>query len=399
MKKTEKKKVLILGASFSYVGSIKAAREMGNLVLVADRNPQAVGFQYADIPLHVDITDIDGCIKAGREHAIDAVVAVNDFGVLTAARVSEALGIPGLPVDVAVIASDKYLMRQAWEKAGVPSIPFVKVTSVKELKKAVQEIGLPAIIKPCDSRGGGCRGVQLIDEATELQEVFDYADSFYQDQCLVVEKFVTGLEHSVEVIVYDGQSHIIAISDKVKSPLPYRVDDTILYPTVETGERLKMLEDAVARSISAIGMKEGIAHVELSMTDDGPVLFEIGARCGGGAPDPLVPFLSGVEEFKEAVRIALGEKPVNFKPLYSRGCVIKFAYPTPGIVQRVSGVENVKNLPGVLSFGVFVKKGDRVGPLKTCSDRAAMVIAGKETREDALNLANHVIDTLCIETV
>jgi biotin carboxylase len=241
--------------------------------------------------------------------------------------------------------------------------------------------------------------VQLIGENTDMKRVYDYSNGFYKDNSLLVEKFVTGLEHSVEVIVYNGKSHIIAISDKVKSPLPYRVDDTILYPTLETGQRLTQLKDAVSRSIASIGITEGIAHVELSITEDGPVLFEIGARCGGGAPAPLVPFLSGVEEFKEAVRIALGQPPQQLTPLYTKGAVIKFFYPKPGIVTQINGIEKVKNLPGVLSFGIFVKKGDRVMPLKTCGDRAGMVITGKETRNEALELANHVIDTVAIETV
>lgn len=389
---------MILGGSFSYIGAILAAKEMGCETLVVDRNPRAEGFPYADIALPVDITDVEGCIKTGKEYHIDAVVAVNDFGVLPAARVSDALGLPGVPLEVAEIASSKYLMRKVWEQKGVPSVAYRKVADYESLKNAAAELGFPLIIKPCNSRGGGSRGVQAIDENTDLEKVFQFAN-VYNDNCLVVEEFVTGLEHSVEAIVFNGQSHIIAISDKVKSPLPYRVDDTILYPTVEEGERLEMLEDAVQRSIESIGMTEGIAHVELSITDSGPVLFEIGARCGGGAPAPLVPFLSGVEQFKEAVRIALGERPQQLEPLYTKGAVIKFFYPAPGIVKRVIGIEKVENLPGILSFGIFVKEGDRVNSLRTCGDRAGMVITGKDTREEALELANYVVDTVKIETV
>lgn len=393
-----KKRVLVLGASFSYIDSIRAAKDMGCEVIVTDRNAKAPGLAFADIPLDVDITDIDGCLKAAREYSIDGIVAVNDFGVPTASRVAFELGLPGLPWEVAEIATSKYLMRKVWEEKGVPSVRYRKTEGFAEFEQAVSELGFPLIVKPCDSRGGGCRGIRQIDENSDLKEAYAFATSFYQDESLLVEEFVTGLEHSLEVIVYEGRSHIIAVSDKVKSPLPYRVDDTILYPSIEPEENMAAIQDAVERSVSSIGMTEGMAHVELSMTERGPVLFELGARCGGGAPAPLVPYLTGVDEFKEAVRIALGEKPVHLKPLYRKGCVIKFFYPRPGVVTAIHGADLVKNMEGILAFTLFVDVGDAVRPLRVCGDRAGMVITGAENRERALELAEKVIATVGIET-
>jgi biotin carboxylase len=391
------KKILILGASFSYLGCIKAAKEMGCKVLVADRDPNALGLRYADIPLHAGITNIEKCIQLARQHRIDGVVAVNDFGVMTAARISEELNIPGLPPEVAKIATNKYLMRKVWDEQHIPSVPFARVMNYTEYREAIERLSFPLILKPCISFGG-CRGVIHIDDNSEIDKAYAFATRFYDDQSLIVERFVSGLEHSVEAIVHEGECYVIAISDNVKSPLPYRVNDTILYPTVETNGRQKSIEQAVVDAIKAIGMEEGIAHVELSMTDQGPVLFELGARCGGGAPAPLVPYLCGVEEFKEAVRIALGEQPRNLFPLYTKACVIKFFYPEPGIVKRITGVQLAESLPGVLCLGLFVSEGSRVRPLRTCADRAGMVIAGAESRKEALKRAEEAVNTVTIET-
>ncbi|MBU1097722.1 MAG: ATP-grasp domain-containing protein [Bacteroidetes bacterium] len=392
------KKLLILGASFSYIGSIIAAKEMGLKVLVTDRNPKAPGLKYADLPLSIDIIDIEGCLEAAKKYNIDGIIAVNDFGVMTAAHVAEAMQLPGIPVDIAKICTNKYLMRKTWESAGLPSIKFRRVSNLEEAQAAVNDLGFPLIIKPCDSRGGGSRGVQYIDENSDLDSVFSFANGFYKDNDLIIEEFVTGLEHSSEVIITEGKPHIIAISDKVKSTLPFRVDDTILYPTIETGKRLEQIEWAIKESIKAIGIRDGVAHVELSMTDSGPVLFEIGARCGGGAPAPLVPYLTGVQQFQEAARIAVGEKPIFTKPLYNKGCVIKFYYPEPGIVREISGIEQVEGVKGVLSFALFAEIGSLIKSLRTCSDRAGMVITGAETREEALSIANEIINLVEIKT-
>lgn len=391
-------RVLILGGGFSYIGCIQAAAEMGCEVLVADRNDLSPGLQYAHIPLHLDITDIQGCLEAAETHHIDGVVAVNDFGVMTASIIADELGLPGLPVDIAEIVTDKYLMREAWRKSGLSCIEYIKTHSYEEFLAAVHSLSFPLIVKPCDSRGGGCRGICTIDGSSDLEQAYRFANGFYGDDHLIVERFVEGLEHSVEAIVHDAHTHIIAVSDKQKCPLPYRVDETVIYPTVESGKRLEWLHEAVEKAVSAIGMREGIVHVELSITDAGPVLFEIGARCGGGAPAPLVPFLCGVEEFKEAVRIALGERPRDLAPRFMRGCAIRFLCPRPGKVTRITGAETASALPGVLSFGLFIKEGDHVQPLHTCADRAGMVITGGRTRDEALDRAEHVVNSIRIET-
>ncbi len=380
------------------MGCIKAAKEMGCHTIVTDRNPKAPGLAYADIPMHCDITDVDGCRRIAEQYAIDGIVAVNDYGVMTAASVSESLGLSGLPVPVARIATDKYLMRKAWERYGAPTVQYMRVNDFEEFKTAIGRLSFPSIVKPCNSQGGGSRGVMHLDENTDLHEAYRFATGYYDDPSLIVEKFVVGLEHSVEAIVWNGKSHVIAISDKIKSPLPFRVDDTILYPTVENGQRLEWIIEAVQKAVSAIGMVDGMAHVELCITDNGPVLFELGARCGGGAPAPLVPYLCGVDEFKEAVRIAFGQKPHQLSPQFMKGCAAKFFYPKPGIVTHIKGIDKIENIPGILSFGIFVKEGDAVRTLKTCSDRAGMVITGGETRQIAHDLANFVLDSVTIET-
>jgi biotin carboxylase len=368
---TKAKTLMLLGGSVLCIRYIQAAQEMGLKVLAVDKNAQAPALPHADFSEPADIMDPQACLDAARCHGIDGVVAINDFGVVSAAKVAQELGLTGLSLDVAEIATSKCLMRETWRKAGAPTIDFRRVHSPGELKSAVSEMGLPAIIKPCNSSGGGSRGVMLLDHSSDLDEAYRYTNSFYQDDDILLEEYAEGLEHSVEAIIYQGKAHIIAVSDKVKSPLPYRVDDIILYPTVEKGQRMQWLREAVQQAVEAIGMQEGIAHVELTITDRGPVLFEIGARCGGGAPDPLVPYLSGVEEFKEAVRLALGERPQHLEPQHDRGCVIRFFYPKPGRITRIQGLEEAQKLPGVLSLLMFAGPGDEVKPLRTCGDRRA----------------------------
>lgn len=393
------RRVMILGASRYYIRSILAAREMGCEVLAIDRNPEAEGFRCAHFHEAVDITDIEGAIRTARSYAIDGVVAVNDFGVRTAAAVAQELGLAGISREVAEYATSKAWMRRKWAEQGVPSASFRVITTLEEAEAAVEELATwPLVLKPADSRGGGSRGVSKIDSRDELKRALDFAQSFYEDKAVVIEEFIEGIEHSIETITYEGETHVLAVSDKVKTPPPFRVDKSVIYPTILTGERLERIRDVSTRAVRALGIEVGAAHIEMCTTESGPRLFELGARCGGGGtPDPIVPFVSGVEMFREVVRIALGERPHRLTPLYTKGCVYRFITPTPGTIKRISGLEEVKAWKNILDCELLLGAGDTVRKVEMGGDRAGFIIAGGETRQEAIELADRAEDHIHFE--
>jgi biotin carboxylase len=382
--------VMILGASRYGVRSILAAREIGCEVLATDKNPEADGFRYADRFEVVDISDIEGSIRAAKKHDISGVIAVNDFGVKTAAAIAQELGLVGISSEVAQQVTSKAWMRRLWEAAGVPSARFRVVQTLDQARVAVEELNSwPLVLKPVDSRGGGSRGVSKIDSKDELERALRFAQGFYEDKSVIIEEFLEGIEHSVETMTYGSETVVIAVSDKVKTPPPYRVDKSVIYPTIVEGPELQEIHDVAKAAVRAMGITVGAAHVEMCTTRDGPRMFELGARCGGGGtPDPIVPFATGVEMFKETVRIALGEKPCRLIPLYSKGCVYRFLTPQPGIVSKIHGLEEVRGWKNILDCDVLVKEGSEVRLVETGVDRTGFIIAGGETREEAIALAD-----------
>ena len=394
-----RKRVMILGASRYYVRSIIAAQELGCEVLVTDKNPGAEGFQYADRYEVMDISDIEGSLSVAQKHTINGVVAVNDFGVRTAAAIAEQMNLISITPKVAELVTNKASMRKKWQEAGFPFVKFRVVKSIEEARMAIKELDKwPLIIKPADSRGGGSRGVSIIQNGEELKPALKFAQSFYDDRSVVIEEFFEGIEHSVETITYEGKTYILAISDKEKTLPPYRVDKSVIYPTVFTGSELHEIQELGRQAVQAMGIDVGAAHIEMCSTEKGPRLFEIGARCGGGGtPDPIVPFVTGIEMFKEVVRIALGEMPQRLTPVYTKACVYRFLTPEQGIVRKVSGVEDVKTWKDVLDCEVLVNEGDEVRPVKTGLDRAGFVIIGGETRKEAIEIADKAEKTIKFE--
>ncbi len=384
-----KKRVVLLGASRYYTSSIGVARAAGYHVIALDRNADAPGLAAADEGVVCDIVDGRAVLEVARGVGAEGIVPLNDYGVPTAAHVAARLGLPGIGEEAAFLATDKWAMRRRWMEAGVPCPPMALARTPEEFDAAAETVGLPCILKPAHGIGGGSRGVIVVRSAGELPAAIAFSQSFYDDPETLVEAFVDAeVEHSAEVLIVDGSPHVIAIADKVKTPLPYRVNKTVLYPSRLPPERRELLRRTIADAVRSLGLTTGAAHVELASTADGPLLFELGARCGGGGtPEPVVRYATGVDEVVEVVRILVGDTPANLRPTLERGCAYHFLTPAPGVVRAVHGLAEARSRRGVLDAEVFIGPGGTIPEVRTGPNRAGFVIAGAATREGALRVA------------
>lgn len=379
------KRVLILGASRYYSASIAAAKRAGYEVVAVDRAPNSPGFAIADASAVIDIIDVEGIAQYAREQHIDGIVPLNDYGVPTAAAVAERLGLPGISPAVAERATRKSSMRDCWIAAGVPCPRVELALGAADIPAAVERVGYPCILKPAHGIGGASRGVVVVNSCVELTSAIAFATSFYADEATLVESFIDArIEHSAEVLIVDGEPEVLVVADKIKSPLPYRVDQSVLYPTVLSGADYERVASTVRDAVRAIGIPLGAAHVELATTANGCVLFELGARPGGGGtPEPIVRWVTGRDYLADVVRCYVGDAPALNEGRAMRGATYHFLMPTPGVVDRIDGLDAVRARPDVLDADVLVAAGSTIAPVRVGTDRAGFVITGADTREQA----------------
>ncbi len=385
-----KKKVLILGGSRYYIKSIQAAKNEGYQTLVIDKNPWSPGFEYADEYEVIDICDHKTALEYSRKKNIDGIAAINDYGVYTAAYVAAYMNLPGIDLSIAETAINKAELRKKWEEKGQPNPRFEIVTSLKQCKYACKTIGFPVIFKPSVSTGGGSRGVIYIDDYDNIEAGYRFSTSFYEDKTILVEEFLDGVEHSAEVLFYRGKGYLLAVSDKIKTPLPARVDKNVIYPTKFSGEQRKRLEKTIIEAVESLGMENGCGHVECCTLPSGEIkLFELGARPGGGGtPDPIVTFLTGVNEFKQYLKICVGDEPDTLSPIFEKGCNYHFIMPRPGKIKSINGFNDILEWENILDANLFIKKGDIIKDVKIGPDRSGFIIAGGDSREEAISLAD-----------
>jgi biotin carboxylase len=379
------KRILILGGGRYNVPSIRAAREAGFVTVVADKNPDAPGLTVADYPLAIDLSDCESLTHAVEDNGgVDGVVAMAEVGVRAAANISTRLGLPSISQETAANATSKAAMRRLWQTIGKYSLDFEVVSELTGARAAAERLGrFPLIFKP-DRSFGGSRGVTRVDRVEDVANAFHAAQSGgLADSDVVIEHCVEGSEHSAEVLIWGGKTSVLCIGQKIKSLPPYRVDVSVQYPAQLTAAQEASVADMCRHAVSSLGLTQGVAHVEFGFTSDGPVLFELGARCGGGHTPQIAHHVSRVNEFVEACRMACGLPPDQFEPSRRSGADYRFLVFAPGVVNRVTIPEALMTDKRILDVGVTVKSGDEIRELRSTSERAGFLVATGEALQEA----------------
>jgi len=388
---------MIVGAGPFQVPGIRKAQEVGYRVLANDANPDAPGLKVADYGYHLDLKDIEGCIRIARQHAVVGVLTVAaDAAIPTVAAVSAALHLPGVSLAAAQVAVDKSRMRECFDQFGVPSASWRKCGSLVEAEETASKLGWPVVLKPPDNAGS--RGVSLAQHLEDVAPAYHRALEQSRSGAVMVEEFMPGVEISCEAFVYRGEVFILSLSDKIRTHPPYLLDTTVLFPSNQPRTIQERACEVARMAIRATGIDAATVHMELMVTDSDVKVVELAARGAGFRVfTDMVPWVTGVDTLEQLIKLSVGKEP-DFTVTQSRAAILRFPEAESGVVTSVSGVEIARHLPGIFDLEIYVKPGDVVRPLTSGSDRVGHIIAMAGTRADALAITRQAEQSICIRT-
>ena len=395
------KKLLVLAAGLLQIPIIRRAREMGYYVIAADGDPQAPGLRFADKPVVEDICSEELMLALARQEGIDGVIhPCSEVSMNVMGRINDELGLHGISRETALRATNKHLMRNAFERFGAPSPKSFCTDNAEEGFSLFRSIGGRAILKP--SRNSGSRGVEEIEPGIGWEEflpLFERSKSESRDRSVMVEEFIDGPEFSVEIIIWHGAINVLQVTDKKTTEAPYFVELGHSQPSMFPADIVTAVKDAAVSGVRALGLKDCAAHAELKYWNGKPYLMEIGARLGGDFISTVLTRLStGVDMVAAAIDVAMGVSPCLEPVTEPSGVAIRYFTPSPG---RVVSIENagVLERPDVYDAKIYVKPGDLVRELKSSLDRSGHLIVTAPTPLEAVELAESLINQVSINTV
>jgi biotin carboxylase len=386
-------KLLIIGAGILQLPAIQKAKEMGLEVAVVDLNPLAPGIPYSDHYFEISTVDEEEIVKAAKNYKPDGVMSLaTDMPMRSVAAVAAALNLPSISYEVALKATDKISMIECFRAHGVPHPWFRVFSEFDQLKDELQTLAVPFIMKPSDSSGS--RGVILVEDKRNAEDSFFYSKSFSRAGYVLVEEYMQGPEISVETLTINGETSVIAITDKLTSGPPYYVEMGHSQPAQYSSEMLEKIKEVTVFAVESIGIDNSPAHVEMIITENGPKLVELGARLGGDCiTSHLVPLSTGVDMIKACVELSLGLVP-DIRQHYNKGAAIRYLDSKEGLFNGIRGIEMAEKEAGIRKIEIVKNIGDRIGEIHGSGDRVGYIIAQSDTAQGAISVCNECLKML-----
>lgn len=396
------KKIMVLAAGLLQIDVIEKAKSMGYYVLAVDGNPKAPGFNVADKAICADIVNEEAMLKIARDEHVDGVIhPCSEVSMAVMGRINDELGLSGISREQAICATNKHLMRKAFEKGNAPSPKSILAQDAEDAWSRLQnEFDTDAILKP--SRNSGSRGIAKVSrnmDKGDFIRAYDEALSESRDHSVLIEQFIEGPEFSIEMIVWQGDIHVLTVTDKKTTGAPHFVELGHNQPSCFSATDVETLKAAAVAGVRALGVNNCACHAEAKLMNGKAYLMEVGARLGGDFISTELTHLStGIDMVAAAIDVALGVEPDLSAKEEPKGVCIRYFCPKPGKLVSISNTE-VLNNPHVYLWEIYPKEGDVIPAVTSSLCRSGHVIVTEKTPQKAIELAERLIESVKFETV
>ncbi|MDD2886346.1 MAG: acetyl-CoA carboxylase biotin carboxylase subunit [Aliarcobacter sp.] len=232
----------------------------------------------------------------------------------------------GPSVEVMEKMADKSKAKEEMIRAGVPVVPGSKgsVHSVTEGKKLALEIGYPIMAKA--AAGGGGRGMRLIHDESEFEQLFMAASSealaAFGDGTMYLERFINNPRHIEVQVVGDSHGNAIHIGERDCS-LQRRHQKVIEEsPAILLNDETRAKLHEVAVKATKYLKYEGAGTFEFLADDKQNIYFmEMNTRLQ--VEHPVSEMVSGIDIVELMIKVAEGEKVPSQESIKFRGHAIE----------------------------------------------------------------------------
>ena len=327
-KRADIKTIMIIGAGpivigqaceFDYSGAqaCKALREEGYRVVLVNSNPATIMTDpdMADATYIEPITPefVEQIIikekpdailpTMGGQTALNIAMALEENGALERHNV-ELIGANAESIDK---AEDRQKFKEAMEKIGLENPISRLVTNLEEAAEAMDEIGLPMIIRPSFTLGGAGGGVAY--NRTEYDHIVATGLAASPVNSVLVEESIIGWkEYEMEVVRDKADNCIIICSIENIDPMGIHTGDSItVAPALTlTDKEYQILRNASIAVLREIGVDTGGSNVQFAINpEDGRlVIIEMNPRVSRSSA--LASKATGFPIAKIAAKLAVG---------------------------------------------------------------------------------------------
>ena len=327
-KRTDIQSILIIGAGpiiigqaceFDYSGAqaCKALREEGYRVILVNSNPATIMTdpEMADATYIEPITPqvVKQILKKEKPDAIlptmGGQTALNTALALAEDGTLDKMGIEliGANQEAIAKAEDRDLFKKCMNDIGLESAKSMLAHNKEEAQAALEEIGLPAIIRPAFTMGGTGGGIAYNKDQYE-RITNEGIDASPINQILVEESLLGWKEYEMEVVRDKNDNCIIVCSIENIDPMGVHTGDSItVAPAMTlTDKEYQIMRNASLAVLRGIGVETGGSNVQFAVHPETGRLIVIEMNPRVSRSSALASKATGFPIAKIAAKLAIG---------------------------------------------------------------------------------------------
>jgi len=264
-------KIIVLGSGAYCIGSsvefdwcsvnaLNTIRSNGYKGIMINYNPETVSTDY-------DVCDRLYFDELSFERVMDITALENPDGVIVstggqipnilAPRLNNAgvkiLGTSAKSIDT---AEDRNKFSTLLDMLGVDQPKWKELTSVADIKRFVEEVGYPVLVRPSYVLSGAA--MNIVSNESELEHFLALASKVSKRYPVVVSEFIENAkEIEIDAVAQNGEIIAYAISEHIEFAGVHSGDATIVFPAqklyIETIRRIKKIAKEISRSLDISG--------------------------------------------------------------------------------------------------------------------------------------------------
>ncbi|MGI9037742.1 MAG: ATP-grasp domain-containing protein [Gemmatimonadota bacterium] len=323
---------------------------------------------YERVPSVVDEGALHDAVRRIHDiKPVDRLEATVEAHIMAAARVREAVGIPGTSVRTAFLCRDKPAMKEALRSGGVPCAASIGSGDPDEVREFATQVGFPLIVKP--RAAAGASGTSRVDDSLGL-DVALREHGVGQGAEVAVEEFIEGHEAFYDTITIDGRvahEFVTHYYPNVLEALRTRWISPQIVTTNRVGSAPAYREvlDLGRKVIDVLDIETSATHMEWFFGPRGLKFSEIGCRPPGVRVWDLYSAANGMDMYYEwASAVLFGRPSRQASREYSAG-MITLRPDGDGRIRGYEGLGEVQRRFGqwVLDFH-FPSEGSPTQPVE-----------------------------------
>ena len=239
----------------------------------------------------------------GGQTALNTALSLRKMGTLEKFDVT----MIGATADAIDKAEDRKLFREAMHKIGLETPRSHQVKTLIQALEALEDIGLPAIIRPSFTLGGTGGGIAY-NKAEFIEIVERGIDASPTSEVLIEESVLGWKEFEMEVVRDKKDNCIIICSIENLDPMGVHTGDSItIAPALTlTDKEYQIMRDASIAVLREIGVETGGSNVQFAVNpaDGRLVIIEMNPRVSRSSA--LASKATGFPIAKVAAKLAVG---------------------------------------------------------------------------------------------